>query len=82
MTSKSRLRKTEIKICSYYNLENLININNIVLKNLKIVKKLNINILSYYTEYEASYSVTPLTFMSLLFIKLMNLLKIRMKVNI
>ena len=49
-----------IKNCTYYVLDEIINIKNLDLSNIKIQKKSYKNILIYYTKSVASYILKPL----------------------
>ena len=60
MVSNTKLKVFNFIGPSYYSLDNLININHLVHKKIKVDKKSYKDILTYYIEYEASYGVKPL----------------------
>ena len=61
MVDKTKLKEIDINDCSCYYLNNLTDINDLVLKNIKIIKRSYENIVpTCYIGYKTLYNVKPL----------------------
>ena len=64
MESNNELQKTDIKNCTCYYFDNIVNINDLNLANILLEEKSYRNLLIYDVRYKTSYSAKPLCIIS------------------